>query len=220
MAGKIDKSQPYAWDKALADRYDELEERANAPYDGAVGGLPDWVPEHFQIEFEETRNILFNSLSHAEILGYLQRFDKFLDPNYDGRELFPAQFIQRIGRLRCYQKAIALGKIDGLRFLAGDNAAKGAKFPAGGTQKKGKEGELKASIRKVVARINKVGFDAVMEYLKDDQHCEDIYYYGGVMFSRVDTQNRLLYYFDSKRSPDERQSVSFKRIRNILSEIK
>ena len=131
MAGKIDKSQPYAWDKALAGRYDELEERANAPYDGAVGGLPDWVPQHFQIEFEETRNILFNSLSHAEILGYLQRFDKFLDPNYDGRELFPAQFIQRIGRLRCYQKAIALGKIDGLRFLAGDNAAKGAKFPAG-----------------------------------------------------------------------------------------
>ena len=224
MAKKIDKLQPDAWDKTLADKFDELEKRATAPYDGVLGSSPDWVPQHFQIEFEETRNILLNSLTHAEILEYLKRFDNFFESHYDGRELFPVQFTPGIGKLHHYRKAILLGKIEGLRFLVGDNAAKGARFSTGGESKKGKEYEPKASIRYICCRINSHEFVNVLVVLKDADKCADYFESTidpiGVLFSAVDDDKETISYQLRGARADDAKQFSYKRLRGILTEIK
>lgn len=93
-------------------------------------------------------------------------------------------------------------------------------FPTGGSSKKGKEYEPKASIRKVAEQIGSRGRDAVLAYLDNEKNCENIYQAGAVMFDGMDKEKRLLFYFDSERDPDVRQELKFKRLSTILSEIK
>lgn len=94
------------------------------------------------------------------------------------------------------------------------------KFPTGGRSKKGKEYEPKASIRKVTNILVKRSREAVIEYLKNEENCEKIYSAGGVMFDGIDKEKKIIFYFDSKIDPDIKQELTFKRLSNILYEIK
>lgn len=223
MAKKNNKPQPEPWQKTLSDKFDELEKRAAAIYDGVSGSLPDWLPEHFRIAFENARDELLNSLTHADILECLKRYDQFLEPNYDGRELFPVKFTPHIGTLHLCQKAVSLGKMEGLRFLAGKNAAKGAQFSTAGESKKGKEYEPKASIRSICSQINSRAFNEVLAVLKDADKCSDYFESTinpiGVLFTAVDDDAETISYLPRGASADSQKQIKFQRLRNILTEI-
>ena len=93
-------------------------------------------------------------------------------------------------------------------------------YRSGGVGKKGKVYEPKSSIKEVAKVLKKRNLDAVLQYLENDKNCEEIYRVGGVMFDGVDKKRKVVFYFDSTRDPDIRQELKFKRLSNILSEIK
>ena len=93
-------------------------------------------------------------------------------------------------------------------------------YRSGGVGKKGKVYEPKSSIKEVAKVLKKRNLDAVLQYLENDKNCEEIYRVGGVMFDGVDKKRKVIFYYDSTRDPDIRQELKFKRLNNILSEIK
>jgi len=93
-------------------------------------------------------------------------------------------------------------------------------YRSGGTGKKGKAYEPKASIREVAKVLKKRNLDTVLRYLENEENCENIYQAGGVLFVGVDRKRKVVFYFDSTRDPDIRQELKFKRLSNVLSEIK
>jgi hypothetical protein len=93
-------------------------------------------------------------------------------------------------------------------------------YRSGGTGKKGKVYEPKASIQEVVKELKNRSLDTVLQYLESDKNCEEIYRVGGVMFDGVDKTRKVIFYYDSTRDPDIRQELKFKRLSNILSELK
>jgi len=93
-------------------------------------------------------------------------------------------------------------------------------YRSGGAGKKGKVYEPKSSIKEVAKVLKKRNLDAVLQYLENDKNCEEIYRIGGVMFDGVDKKRKVIFYYDSTRDPDIRQELKFKRLSNILSEIK
>ncbi len=97
---------------------------------------------------------------------------------------------------------------------------KAVHFSKGGTHKKGNEYEPKASIRRITEIIGKRSRDSVLRYLKCPENCDAIYKAGGVMFDGIDRKNEVLFYYDSNINPDIKQELKFKRLSNILTEIK
>lgn len=93
-------------------------------------------------------------------------------------------------------------------------------FHSGGTHKKGNEYEPKASIRRVTSIIGKRSRDAVLKHLNKSENCDAIYMAGGVMFDGIDREKGILFYYDSNINPDIKQELKFKRLSNILTEIK
>ena len=93
-------------------------------------------------------------------------------------------------------------------------------YRSGRAGKKGKVYEPKASIREVAKALKNRSLDTVLRYLENEENCEKVYHVGGVMFDGVDRKRKVVFYFDSTRDPDIRQELKFKRLSNILSEIK
>ena len=59
-------------------------------------------------------------------------------------------------------------------------------YRSGGTGKKGRVYEPKASIQEVVIALKNRSLDTVLRYLENEENCEKIYLAGGVLFGRVD----------------------------------
>jgi hypothetical protein len=93
-------------------------------------------------------------------------------------------------------------------------------YRSGGTGKKGKTYEPKASIQEVVKAVKSRSLDSVLRYLENEENCEKVYLVGGVMFDGVDRKREVVFYYYKIPDPDIKQELKFKRLSNILSEIK
>lgn len=108
-------------------------------------------------------------------------------------------------------------------------AIKGVGFSSGGTPKKGKEYEPKASIRKICAKIQSHKFDDVLDSLRGEdseiaEQCKDWYESTsdpiGVLFTGVDDKEEVISYLSRGELPDAQKQLTFRSLRNILSRIK
>ena len=99
----------------------------------------------------------------------------------------------------------------------------GDKFGGGGGSKKGKEYEPKASIRTICKQIGSFEFEKVMDFLRDDDCCDNLFHSTN---SSIDSQfgvnddENIIYYTPRGSSPDQGKKIAFSRLRNILSAIK
>ena len=202
-------------------------------YDGVLGLLPDWVPKFHQDDFRRIREKLLNTAIHGEPLTAAQVIE-WMDSHsvmtgspsgvYQRVSVIPIKLHQDIGRLSFYRDVVALGKKKGLVLLAGEKAVKGEDFSSGGANKKGKEYEPKASIRKFSEQINSTEFSEMLNALKDADQCRDLYESTnnpiGVLFTGVDEESEVILYLPRGQLPDNQKQITFGRLRNILSEIK
>lgn len=97
-------------------------------------------------------------------------------------------------------------------------------YRSGGTPKKGKEYEPKTSIRKICEHIKTFGFEDVLNALRDADLCLDWYESTtdptGVLFIGVDDDEEEICYLRRGALPDNQDKITFKRLRDTLTEIK
>jgi hypothetical protein len=94
----------------------------------------------------------------------------------------------------------------------------------GGTAKKGRVYEPAASITIICKVINSTQFDRVLDFLRDADKCAHLYGSTinpiGVMFEGVDDGSKQIYYTLRGENPDNMKTITFKRLRDILTKIK
>jgi hypothetical protein len=205
----------------------ELQEHALALI---YGELPSWFPAPRREHAERIIvQLLNNSFSPEEIAGYVEN-------EFTGKRFVPgtvkdsSAFLHAVNELAHIKYALSTSKEECLELLAGGQAVKGVQFSAGGKPKRGKEYEPTTSIRKICALINSTNFDCVLEALSDAERCGDWYESTkkpiGVLFTAVDTDEateiakRKIYYLPRGAKADAQKSLTFARLRNILTKIK
>jgi hypothetical protein len=124
-----------AIEQTMKDTLAALQVRRALPYDGIVGSLYESWPSHHHNEFDGTRNWILKKLSHAEALRFLNDCPKIYEPPYSGLPLPRAQQ-DAIRILYYYFEAMGLGEVDGLRYIAGENAVIGLLARRGHTKRK------------------------------------------------------------------------------------
>lgn len=206
--------------------------RNSQPYDGVAGRLPEWVPEWHKNEFRKIRDKLLDTplygeeVSRENIILWMDNYCALgsLRVGVCSSGFIPPEVWDDVGYLAHIRYAVSLDKEKGLLLLAGEQAVKGERFSSGGTSKKGKEYEPKASIRKICANINSQKFDDVLEVLRDAEECAELYESTidpiGVLFTEVDDGAGIIKYLLRGELPNNQKQITFRRLKNILSEIK
>jgi hypothetical protein len=118
-----------------------------------------------------------------------------------------------------------LPKILALEFMAGGTAARGARFSDGGASKKGKEYEPKRSIRTICEKLDSYEFNKVIAFLRNADECADFYESTtapiDVQIDSVEDGKEVIRYRRRGIPPSNKpQTLTFGRLRNILTEIK
>jgi len=211
-----------------------LKWRNSQSYDGVLGQLPKWMPDERRDEFCRIRNKLLDTKIDGQKIGVkeiIQRIISFYKLK-NSREstafcrgsYIPPEFWSDVSYLTLIHEAFSLGEEKGLPLLADKKAIKGKKFSSGGATKKGKEYEPKASIRKICTRIDSTKFDDVVDALRDADQCLDWYESTkkptGVLFMAVYDNEEVISYLSRGALPDKQKQLSFKRLRDILTDIK
>lgn len=97
-------------------------------------------------------------------------------------------------------------------------------FEKGGSRRKGKIFEPKISIKKICITIQSAKFDDVLEALRDAEKCNDWYESTsdpiGVLFTEVDDDAEMVFFLKRGDKPNAQKQISYKRLRDILTEIK
>jgi hypothetical protein len=212
-----------------------IQERARARYDGVLGTLPDWVPRNFHNDFEGARGRVLDEGYKPEVVQALitERM-KSLRAVYT-RPFIPSPiprdirtFFRDINTLARIKTAVAMRKVKGLAFLTdpihATRVLKGERFASGGSAKKGKEYEPRASIRKLCAYIRSVQLGDVLQALRDPERCNELYESTsdpiGVLFMGVHEDEQKITYLRRGDLPNKQGEISFKTLTNILTKIK
>jgi hypothetical protein len=123
---------------AWPERTDAIhEKRAEDPYDGVLGQLPEWAAEWHQEHFLFIRNRLLdngyqgNKLTPKEILTFM---DRYRDLGEVEGEDIPRELWDDIGYLAHVRYAVSLGDKEGLLLLSGKDAARGRKVAKGASE--------------------------------------------------------------------------------------
>ncbi|SEF42761.1 hypothetical protein [Nitrosomonas ureae] len=97
-------------------------------------------------------------------------------------------------------------------------------FKKGGSRRKGKIYEPKASIKIISKNIHSTKFDDVLDELKDADKCLDYYESTsnptGVLFTEVDDDAEIIFFMKRGDKPNAQKKLNYKRLRDILTEIK
>lgn len=122
---------------------DHIDARINAPYDGVLGRLPDWVPDWHQQEFFKARNSLLNGgrygdpVNREQIIEWMDAYCR-LGNTPEGqvsRDYIPIERMDPIGQLAHYRYAVSRGELKGLELLGGGDAVAGWKSRTGHTKR-------------------------------------------------------------------------------------
>lgn len=224
----------------LDDMEQTYKERNSPDYDGVLGLPPDdWVPEWAINSFRHYRNRLLDVRGYtpSDLIKMIDQyriyfFEKDRDPSKfrfptvypNGENVDLYCFQDEIGFLSWLKYCVDQGPENGLKLLAGGFAAKGWKFSPKKSPRKGKEYEPKKSIRKICKIIGSSKFDDVLDALRDADFCNDRYESTrdpiGVLFTGVDNDTKTISYLKRGDLPNNPKQRSFKRLENILSELK
>ncbi len=97
-------------------------------------------------------------------------------------------------------------------------------FKKGGSRRKGKIFEPKASIKRICLTIQSTKFNDVLEALRDAEKCNDWYESIsapiGVLFTGIDADAQTISFLKRGDNPDAQKQISYKRLWDILTEIK
>ena len=121
---------------AIQAMQDRIKDRSNLPYDGILGGLPEWVPDPVQSRFKEVRNRMIDILHYSpkQAVEWLDRFvsmktdnDRWFYPaTYpNGIDLDPHYFLDTIGYLAHLRWTSTLNPERGIYMLSGEYARQG-----------------------------------------------------------------------------------------------
>lgn len=198
--------------------------RHAAPYDGVLGSLPGWIPEWHRKRFMNIRNCLLDAklfgetLTPEQIIKWIDAYCRLGEAEWE--EYIPKGIFKEIGELAHYRWISSLEKQRGLAELD----SKAAPFSKGGTNKKGKFQEPKTSISAIIEKIGSRSFSDVLAVLRDAEQCADLYESTqapiGVLFGDVDDDNETIEYLKRGELPDNPKTITFRTLRNILSQLK
>lgn len=124
--------------------------RVNAAMAALFGSLPAWLPEPSVERARRFVEHLLNQGFKAEDLVRLVRGAESDDLSFPGIVRDPGSFAQAIHELAHVRYAIAQGKRDGLRVIAGKQAMQGQAFLDG--RKPGTGGPIRKAIRRLLAK--------------------------------------------------------------------
>lgn len=225
---KDKKCSDYGWNHPIDPAW-EYE-----PYDGIKGFPPKWVwlLESEMKRFCEARGALFFEVEQGKV-DYQEIKSRF-NWMVENIEHANTSFEILVGSRQPYDalildlanlfKWISLGKVEGAKGLAGKVAVKIQKLSTGGSSKNGNEYEPKVSIRKICEHIQSTKFDVVLNALRDAEMCADLHESTtnpiGVLFTSVDDKAEIISYLRRGKLPDNQEEFKFKRLRDILTEIK
>ncbi len=103
--------------------YKKVNKSRTAKREGVLDLIPQWIPESNEIEIEEAKQQVFRQgYSKKDILYFMKELSQMVDEG-GAQADFPVGITRYLGILVLYQKAIRLGKNDGLKLLLGENYA-------------------------------------------------------------------------------------------------
>ena len=233
-------------DRTVDDVAKAIKEREIPKYDGVQGEPPEWVPEWAVLYFEGYRDRLLSDRGFevSALLKLIEQYrkeyfreeytDGVLFPYFryfrcpktypNGQSVDPHCFHDEIGFLTWIRWCVGQGKEKGLEILGGGFAVSGVKFSSGGSPKKGKEYEPKKSIRKICEFIGSSKFDDVLDKLRDAEFCMNRYESTrdpiGVLFTGVYDGTETISYLKRGALPNRQKQIGFKRLKDILDELK
>lgn len=212
-----------------------IQKRARARYDGVLGTLPDWVPRNFHDDFKGARGRLLDEGYEPEVLQALVTERMQSSRAVDTRPFIPSPipkdiktFFRDINTLAHIKTAVDMEKLKGLAFLT-DSAhaakvAKGDQFSSGGASKKGKEGQLKKGIKRICSVIQSTRFKEVLSVIRNEDDRWDALLHSRnepiVEFFSVNDEDEVIHYLNLGEPEGHEKKISFKRLANILTEIK
>lgn len=188
-----------------------------------IGKLPEWAPEIVSVRLKQIIQKYFSEGVPVELLHQFATeadIDKIFVP---GAIQDSIGFLQDMNFLSHVRYAIGLGEMESANVLAGGLAAHGTKFSKGGGTKKGKIYEPTASIKIICEEIGSYSFDDVLAFLQDAESCLDAYESTtkptGVLFSGVDCEAKTFSFIKRGNNPDNQETRTFGRLKNILSDL-
>jgi hypothetical protein len=151
-------------EKSAKQVYRKLNKPRKAKREGVLDLIPQWIPESNQIEIEEASSqVLRQGYSKKDIFHFMNELSKMVDEG-GAQADFPVGITRHLGTLVLYQKAIRLGKTDGLELLLGGNYAdsiiKFEKVKIGGQKgtetTHGDKNEIQERAREYQSKINEL----------------------------------------------------------------
>ncbi|AEF99446.1 hypothetical protein [Methylomonas methanica] len=221
-------------EKALDDELDSILDAGLHDAAEKMGSLgieyPDWLPERDLQDFERAEQRLIVQYGVEQVKEWLMacQYNASQTGEYLRQISIPPNVKMDISKMHIVLSAIKNGQIKGLPMLVGNEGAKkiikGNKFSRAGSAKKGKVYEPTASIKIICKKIKSYRFDDVLDFLKNAEACSDIFYSTtnptGVFFEGVNEEAETFSFTKRGDDPDNQQSKSFGRLRNILSDLK
>ena len=113
---------------------DYIDHRDSLPFNGVMGVMPEWLPEPFKSEFKRIRDFLLNNHSENRIIEWIEEYKTMVDAPAEISTpviSYEIEIQHQIERLFFFRRAVELGEIEGLRFLASDYAVMGSKSKNG-----------------------------------------------------------------------------------------
>ena len=128
------ENDPYQWvDAAVADTHQTVLTRLSLKYDGVMGKPDEWVPQNFQLEFQNARNRLLDGGYTVEqvrdLMAKEMRRSRYAycnpkNPVSYGGFVWPPEVRSDVLTLAHLKTAVRLGPEKGLAFLTDEAHAK------------------------------------------------------------------------------------------------
>jgi hypothetical protein len=113
----------------LTEAIDRLWEARRKWHDPAAGPLPEWVPAPIKTRYLSIWEDLLGRYSHEKVRALIKRYKRLGKEgiNWEWIGVEPRKLHEDIGFLAHLEYALFLGKSEGLRELAGEDARRGRK---------------------------------------------------------------------------------------------
>lgn len=202
----------------------ELEERDAAPYDGVLGRPPAWLPQALLDEFAVTRNRLLQTHTAEDVRNWMGSFREAL--NVDGSGWigwWPPELQRDLGALVYVQYVAELGEKSGIQAYLGRGQYHGLRkkvvsdlSSASAKKKLGTKKPITRIIERLYHNGHKTRPQIVAALEGDDALDAAQIRNDPINFEHHETTGDRVYYAVDGNEGE----ISFKRIDNLLSEIR
>jgi len=187
--------------------WDELEKRRNAPYDGIIGSIHDYMPTPLIREFESTSNYLLREYPHQKLMKYFQGRKNFFQPGRFWTPNIPVQIIPYLDSLIYIEQLVNLGEESGREEVYKAYLGEGGYEVYRGivtTEVSSKGGKNRANklspLHSTIKTLKLQTFTDILEIFKDEEKMTELYKSNQIDINIEDIDHEKGIIFYAKRS--------------------